>query len=95
MQKLIRMRKENDVAIYGDFKEYEPENENLYIYERNYESQKMFVVLNFSEKKVKFTMPEEWKNTDTEYIIGNYECKVLEDRELMPYEAMVYLSKGN
>ncbi len=27
MQRLIRMRKENEAAVYGDFKEYEPENE--------------------------------------------------------------------
>ena len=47
MQSLIRMRKANEIAVYGDFKEYEPDNTQLYIYERNWEDEQMFVVLNF------------------------------------------------
>lgn len=93
MQRLIKMRKENEVAIYGDFQEYEPENEQLYIYERNFEEKQMLVVLNFSEERAKFTMPEEWKGKKTELLITNYPGeKELKNRELEPYEAIVWLA---
>ncbi len=91
MQKLIRMRKENLIAVYGDFKEYEPDNQQLYIYERNDQDQKMFVVLNFSDQEAAFTMPEEWEKEKTKFLIGNYPEKPLESRAFAPWEAAVYI----
>ena len=91
MQKLIRMRKENLIAVYGDFKEYEPDNQQLYIYERNDQDQKMFVVLNFSDKEAAFTMQEEWEKEKTKFLIGNYPEKPLESRAFAPWEAAVYI----
>lgn len=91
MQKLIRMRKENLIAVYGDFKEYEPDNLQLYIYERNYEDQKMMVVLNFSDQEASFALPEEWKKEEPKFLIGNYPEKPLQSRRFAPYEAAVYI----
>ena len=91
MQKLIRMRKENLIAVYGDFKEYEPDNRQLYIYERNYQDQKMFVVLNFSDQEVSFTMPREWEKEEAKPLISNYPEKPLQSRTFAPWEAAVYL----
>ena len=91
MQKLIRMRKENDVAVYGDFREYEPENESLYIYERNDQGKKLFVILNFTEKEVEFSLPEEWKEEQVRPLICNYPPENLQSRRMRPYEAAVYL----
>ena len=94
MQSLIRMRKANEIAVYGDFKEYEPDNTQLYIYERNWEDEQMFVVLNFSEEKAMFRLPEEWSGKETELLISNYtEERPLSDLELLPYEAVVYKTK--
>src|SRR5699024_3286137 len=91
MQKLIRMRKENLIAVYGDFKEYEPDNRQLYIYERNYQDQKMFVVLNFSDQEASFTMPREWEKEEAKPLISNYPEKPLQSRTFAPWEAAVYL----
>lgn len=94
MQSLIRMRKANEITVYGDFKEYEPDNTQLYIYERNWEDEQMFVVLNFSEEKAMFRLPEEWSGKETELLISNYpEERPLSDLELLPYEAVVYKTK--
>lgn len=95
MSRLIQMRKENEVAVYGDFKEYEPENQQLYIYERNFEGTSMYVVLNFSDKPAQFHMPQEWKQQDTTMLISNYPEKELKSREIRPYEASVYLKQRN
>lgn len=92
MKRLIRMRKANEVAVYGDFREYEPENESLYIYERNYEGKKMFVVLNFTEHEVPFRVPEGLNTGGAALLIDNYKGDAaLEDRMMRPYEAAVYV----
>lgn len=92
MQRLIRMRKSTPAAIYGDFKEYEPENESLYIYERNYEGAKLFVVLNFTDKEVSFSVPETVDASAAKLLISNYDGeKKLTDGKLLPYEGQVYL----
>lgn len=92
MQKLIRFRKENLVAVYGDFKEYDPENENLYIYERNLDGQKLFVVLNFTDKEVTFTLPEGIDAAGAKQVLSNYGKDVaLEGKTMLPYEAAVWM----
>ena len=92
MQRLIRTRKENEVAVYGDFIEYEPENEELYLYERNFEGKKLFVVLNFTENHAQFHLPEAIDPEGSRLLISNYdETPELQSRKLRPYEAAVYL----
>jgi len=94
MQKLIQIRKENEVAVYGNFKEFEKEHLSLYIYERNFEKQKLFVILNFSENVVQFEVPYEIRLLagDAKLLISNYkEDNTLQDRKMKPYEAVVYL----
>ncbi|MGI6018328.1 MAG: glycoside hydrolase family 13 protein [Marvinbryantia sp.] len=92
MQKLIRFRKENLIAVYGDFKEYEPENENLYIYERNLDGQKLFVVLNFTEKEVPFTLPKDLDAAKAKQVLSNYDKKeALANKTMLPYEAAVWM----
>ena len=92
MQRLIRTRKENEVAVYGDFIEYEPENEELYLYERNFEGKKLFVVLNFTENHAQFHLPEAIDPEGSRLLISNYdETPELQSRQLRPYEAAVYL----
>lgn len=92
MKRLIQMRKANEVAVYGDFREYEPENESLYIYERNYEGKKMFVVLNFTENEVPFHMPEGLDAGKAVLVIDNYKGEeALEEGMMRPYEAAVYV----
>ena len=93
MQQLIRMRKSHAAAVYGDFREYQPEHEKLYIYERNYEGQKLYVVLNFSDTDTEFVLPEAWKGEEAEPLLGNYPQEPLKNRRMRPYEAAVYIQK--
>ena len=95
MQKLIRMRKENPVAVYGVYKEYQHDNEQLFLYERVLEeegqkSQTMYVVLNFSDREAEFEKPVEWDGA-AKYLLGNMSEVPLESRMLQPYEAAIYL----
>ncbi|MCQ2480683.1 MAG: alpha-glucosidase [Clostridia bacterium] len=94
-RKLLKFRKENEVVIYGDFKQYYANSNKLFVYERNYEGQKLFVVVSFSENPVNFKAPEGIDLTKAELAIGNYDVVNPNKNEFRtkPYEARVYLFK--
>ncbi|MBQ5824084.1 MAG: alpha-glucosidase, partial [Clostridia bacterium] len=49
---IIKFRKENPIAIYGAYKEYNKSSKDLYVYERTYEGKKMLIICSFTEKAV-------------------------------------------
>ena len=92
-RKLLKFRKETPVALWGDYREYEPKNRNLYIYERNHEGKKLLVICAFTADPVRFEAPAGidlqkgscvLANYDFQYIIGN-------GFTTRPYELRVYL----
>ena len=94
MKKLITLRHETVVAVYGDFTEYEPENESLYLYNRSYEGQNLMVILNFTDREQQFKMPEEIDVKESTLYVSNDENNdTLENKTLRPYEAIAYLWK--
>ena len=94
IQKLIAKRHDSMTAVYGDFKEYEPENEALYLYNRSLEGENLFVILNFTDQEQVFTLPDEIQVKESALYISNYENnEVLENKTLRPYEAIVYTWK--
>lgn len=94
IQKLIAKRHDSMTAVYGDFKEYEPENEALYLYNRSLDGENLFVILNFTDQEQTFTLPDEIQVKESMLYISNYENnEVLENKTLRPYEAIVYTWK--
>ena len=73
-QKLIRLRKENEVIVYGKYDLLEAENPDLYVYTRTLGDEKLLVVCNFTDKEVSYEVPEEFKNG--ECLISNEEGSV-------------------
>lgn len=93
-RKLLRLRKENPIIIYGDFKMLYKHSKNLFVYERSYEGQKMLVINSFTEKAEKFKAPKDFDITKAELLISNYDCQEKSNSfELRPYECRVYLMK--
>ncbi len=94
-RKLLKVRKENKIIIYGDYNEHFPESNELYCYERNYEGQKMLVVCSFSDKTITFRAPEGFDLTKGELLLSNYNDAPARPKicALRPYEARVYLYK--
>lgn len=91
-KELIKLRHENPIAVYGDFKEYMEDSESLYVYERNFEGKTMLVILNFTGEEQKFEIPEKFKNMNSKLYISNYEnTDKFEKNTLRPYEAIVYI----
>lgn len=87
-QKLIRLRKENEVIVYGTYDLLLPESEEIYAYTRTLEEEKLLVVCNFADREVDFEVPEEFLTG--EILIGNYGDAAVKERIcLRPYEAVV------
>jgi oligo-1,6-glucosidase len=94
-RKLIQLRKENPIMVYGSYDLIMPDHEQIYAYARQYEGQTMIVMLNFSGETPIFKLPSDFESKG-ELLISNYNVNGEEDIrevELRPYEARVYLMK--
>ena len=87
-QKLIRLRKENEIIVYGNYELLLPEDENIFAYIRTLDNQKLLVVCNFSKSEQKFDFSV-YENAKV--LISNYNRDAGEDGILKPYEATVLL----
>lgn len=93
---LIELRKQEDVIVYGDYKLYLPDHEELYVYTRTLVDETLLVVLNFFNGQPNFKLPEEITFADYSLLISNYpvdEEDVISWIKLRPYEARVYKLK--
>ncbi|MGD6878171.1 glycoside hydrolase family 13 protein [Bacillus infantis] len=90
-KKLIALRKENDVMVYGDYHDLLPDDEYLYVYTRSYNGITWLVLLNHSDQQRSFTLPAEYQDSEKKLIIGNYPKETADNEEkLRPYEAKIY-----
>ncbi len=89
-KKLIQLRKENEIVVYGNYKAIDRENEKLFAYERELNGEKLLVVCNFTDETAAFTVPEDFDVTKAECWISNTDRIAYEQKmELKPYEAFV------
>ncbi|MFL0266737.1 glycoside hydrolase family 13 protein [Candidatus Clostridium radicumherbarum] len=93
-KKLLQLRKQHKVIVYGDIELLEKNNESIFAYTRSFENRKLLVILNFSEKEVEFKLPKSLRSNDFKLIISNYlnKAQTEESKTLRPYEAVVYLA---
>jgi oligo-1,6-glucosidase len=92
-QKLIQLRKENPVVIYGAYDLIEDTHEDIYAFTRTLEDDRLLVILSFSKDSPVFTLPYDIRFSDKELLISNYPVDPGEKKRewvLRPYEARVY-----
>ncbi len=89
-QKMITLRHSEPTLVYGDYKDLDPENPQVFAYTRTMGQKRFLVVLNFSEKPIAYTVPDGIKP-------GPLVLSNLKDSEsgtdvlnLKPWEARVY-----
>ena len=92
-KKIIGIRKENLVMIYGHYKEYYHEDLNIFVYTRRLDNQLMLVALNFTKETHDFVIPIEIVDEikGAKLVISNYDNDDNIPTKLRPYEAIVYL----
>ena len=87
-QKLIRLRKEKEIIVYGTFDLLLPDDEQLYVFTRTLGEEKLLVVCNFSGEEVELQIPDEFCRGSV--LINNYKDLCIEEKmKIRPYEAFV------
>jgi oligo-1,6-glucosidase len=92
-KKLIQLRKENPIIIYGTYDLILDADEDIYAFTRTLDGERLLVILNFSKNAPTFQLPENVPFVSAELLISNYEVDPKEDIRqitLRPYEARVY-----
>jgi oligo-1,6-glucosidase len=90
-RKLIQLRKQHPIVVYGSFELLEENDEQLFVYRRRYENEHLLVIGNVSNDQLGYTYPDDVPAEKTLWI-SNY--SVSEERTgaimLRPWEVRVY-----
>ena len=89
-QKLLKIKKNNSAAIYGKTTEYDHNNKKVIAYSREYNDNRLFVTGNFSNKVVKYEIPEYFN--DSNVVLNNYDELIKDGNTitLLAYQALVF-----
>lgn len=87
-KKLIALRKQNPVMVYGKYELLLEDSEELFVYTRTLEEEKLLVVCSFSDKETVFEIPDEFVGKAC--LIANRENAYDKKQVVLkPYEAFV------
>lgn len=91
-KKLIQLRKQKPIIVYGSYELLLEEHEQIYAFTRTLDEQRLLVILNFSDAEPVFVLPETIHYSSYELLISNYSVQDegIEQIVLKPYEARVY-----
>ncbi|MBZ9689996.1 alpha-glucosidase [Clostridium botulinum] len=93
-KELIKIRKDNEIIVYGNYDLILEDSEEIYAYVRTLNEEQLLVICNFSSNTSEFKLPNNIKSKYKKLLIANYdECKeeTLENISLRPYECRAYL----
>ena len=92
-KKLIALRKQTPIMVYGKYEPLFEDSEDWFVYTRTLDQEKLLVVCSFSENPCSFQIPEEFH--DATCLISNMSpCYSKETTTLRPYEAFVLLKQS-
>ncbi|GAA4279635.1 glycoside hydrolase family 13 protein [Gaetbulibacter aestuarii] len=89
-RKMVKLRNENKILVYGKYQLFDAENEETYSFSRTLDDRKVLVLLNFTDHGSDVVLPE-IKNMENE-LINNYSSldKTDDKVTLKPYQAVIY-----
>ncbi len=83
-QKLIKLRHEKEIIVYGDFEMLFPDSEELFAYRRCLNREELLILCNFTDKRLEIPVD----TMEYQHLLGNYQDTLW--TELRPYEAVVF-----
>lgn len=87
-RKLVQLRKQNPILIYGTYTLLDRENPNVYVYTRKLNGENILVLLNFTNQTATYNL--NFKLEKHEILLDNYnDCKKVKNNQLRPYESMI------
>ncbi|MDR2070111.1 MAG: alpha-glucosidase [Treponema sp.] len=90
-RRLIKLRKEIPVIVYGDFEDMLPDDRRVYAYRRRLEGKSLLAICNFSGEEVSDLDLDALGAGKGELLIANYDAETLDTTRLRPYEGRAYL----
>lgn len=92
-RQILLFRKQNPVAIWGDYKELMEESKDFYVYLREYEGTRLLVICCFSEDSPRFDAPAGIDLSRGKVVLSNYDfCyEIVNGFTARAYEMRVYL----
>ena len=92
-QRLIQLRKQEPIVVYGTYTLLLAEHPQIYAFTRTLADDRLLVVLNFSAERPEWVLPSSVAFGASQVLIANYAVDPDEDPSrltLRPYEARVY-----
>jgi oligo-1,6-glucosidase len=84
-QKLIQLRHHSDLIVYGDYQELDPDDHEVFAYQRHYRGKTLLVISNFTAREL---TRDYGQAAAQKKLIGNYDDDL--GVTLRPYETKVY-----
>jgi oligo-1,6-glucosidase len=92
-QRLMQLRRENPVIVYGEYDIVLEEHPQVYAFTRTLDDDRLLVILNWSGTVADFALPPEIEARGQELLIANYDVSGKDDlrgMQLCPWETRVY-----
>ncbi|MBE6185511.1 MAG: alpha-glucosidase [Bacillus sp. (in: Bacteria)] len=92
-KKLIELRKQHEIIVYGDYNLILEDHESVFSYMRSLGNERLLVINNFYEHETVFEIPENMNVQTSELLISNYNDASKHNSAsitLRPYESIVY-----
>lgn len=95
-RRLLRFRKAEPAALYGDYREYFARSRDFYVYERQYQGRRLLVICSFSAELKRFEAPDGIALEDWSLVLSNYDFNfvIANGFTARPYELRVYRFGG-
>ncbi|WP_175987682.1 alpha-glucosidase [Bacillus sp. Marseille-Q1617] len=93
-KKLISLRKEHDIIIYGKYELILKDHPEIFAYKRTLGNETLVVVANFYGNEPELALPSGFDGSKCEIVINNYTeaaGRPSELKKMRPYETIVYL----
>ena len=91
-RKCLSLRKEQEVFLWGSYREFKKQDRFLYIYEREYQGTRALIFCSFSKKERRYAFPKGYDPDQGQLLLGNYPEEDPPRRGILrPYETLIYL----
>ncbi|MFW6035485.1 MAG: alpha-amylase family glycosyl hydrolase, partial [Halothermotrichaceae bacterium] len=94
-KKILKLRNDekNQALIYGEYIPLAEDNPNIYSYFREYENDRLLIILNFTGEQIVYDFIEREKIDNEKLLLSNYNIDNSQENDILslyPYEARVY-----
>jgi len=92
---ILSLKKKNDIFSYGQIKEFEKNNDSVYVYSKSLYDQEIMVFLSFSKNEIDLDLDLNFEKP--EIILSNYKDVEITSRQvvLKPYQSIIINMNNN